>query len=277
MKKVVMVLVNLRSDQFFFFFFLEPANNFLNIKHFHETRQLIIGFMRKCFYRIIYGLDVPYWSLCTCPFILMHGSVKNKGLHTSGTQPAQQWEPSCHPLVLLAVGPCRAHAGNRDPLGGLRQMSNIKAHPRTLQVAPVPTPALRQHGSPQRTEGVVTGGWPSPHPCCQAADKAGSLSSRVCGMGPPGPLQLHRSLCPSFSLQANPGPGPIWKQLSKEMTRWGRRAPREQPPSPSRQGPRGTLHPGGRRSALRLSLTSVWPSDRTPRWWVSCPWHWAGR
>ena len=73
-----MVLVNLRADQIFFF--LEPPNNFLNIKHVHETRQLIIGFMSKCLYRIIYGLDVPYWSLCTCPFILMHGSVKNKGV-----------------------------------------------------------------------------------------------------------------------------------------------------------------------------------------------------
>lgn len=190
---------------------------------------------------------------------------KTRGYILRGANLAQEWEPSCHPLVLLAVGPCRAHAGNRDPLGGLRQMSNIKAHPRTLQVAPVSIPALRQHGSPQRTERVATGGWPSPHPCCQAADKAGSLSSWVCGMGPPGPLQVHRSLCPSFSLQAVPGSGPIWKQLSKEMTRWGRRAPREQPSSPSRQGPRGTLHPGGRRSALSLSLTSVWPSGRTPK------------
>ena len=99
-----MVSVNLRSDQVsFFFFFLEPPNNFLNIKHFHETRQLITGFMSKCFYRIIYGLDVSYWSLCTCPFILMHGSVKNKGLHTSGSQPGSRVgtemacpDPPCH-------------------------------------------------------------------------------------------------------------------------------------------------------------------------------------
>lgn len=200
------------------------------------------------------------------PFYLNARKCQEQGGYILwGANPCQEWEPSCRPLILLAVAPCRAHAGNRDPLGGLRQMSNIKAHPRTLQVAPVPIPALRQHRSPQRTERMATGGWPSPHPCCQAPGKAGSLSSWVCGMEPPGPLQLHRSLCPSFSLQTDTGPGPIWKQLSKEMTRWGRRAPKEQPPSPSHQGPRGTLRLGGRRSAVPLSLTSVWPSGRTPK------------
>lgn len=50
-----MVQVNLRVG---FFFFFEPSNNFLNIKHFHEASQsyLIIGFMSKCFYRILKGL-----------------------------------------------------------------------------------------------------------------------------------------------------------------------------------------------------------------------------
>ena len=89
---------------------------------------------------------------------------KTRGYILRGASLAQEWELRWHPLILIAMVPCRAHSGNRDLLGGLRQMSNIKPHhPGPSRLLLFPSQSWENTGPCRGLSVWWRGGWTSPH------------------------------------------------------------------------------------------------------------------